>query len=515
MSTSQTKVELKHPLVPIKDKKVKLILSKEIQSEITYLHAKVGAVEWSGTLLYRKLEGSVLNPETLVLKAERVYLGDIGTPGGTDFDPILSVEKLEEDYPEVITGELKKGVVHTHHNMNVYFSGVDNGELSEHSTYHIYYLSLITGFDVKKTIAKVAIPIKTTLTAADTTEIVQMKNDEGVIVKIETPKEYREQTSIEIRTYECDIEWEAPSDIMKNLYEEVSARKVPVIQLPKNNKATSAFVASEVVPEIKTQWIKDLSWTDKHNFVKSLMELGGNEYAVNKIIELGTKSHKVQENIISGWFEDIEIHSLAIREGEISSLEIAELGLCFFDFARSIASLRVPNVINIMRAYAIDHYEIYVGGNDDLTDDVLLEYCSLKKTSVLDMINPTELNEAMTSLFSLTPATMPEIFKKWNKSTNEALRNTVKNLLDKTVRMTILKELAKRKIPAGDKELVYKEQFCLLFAVLDYFEGETTVAKTSWLTVSKAETVRDVIYETLDNMITQRDIANTKTKIEE
>ncbi len=121
----------------------KLIVSKEVQSQIMYLHHNVGNVEWSGLLFYSIVSGSVEEPGTLVLKTEKIYLMDIGSASYTEFNPDESIMDFYDKYPEAEANNWKWGMIHTHHNMACFFSGTDMDELTENSGSHNFYLSLI------------------------------------------------------------------------------------------------------------------------------------------------------------------------------------------------------------------------------------------------------------------------------------------------------------------------------------------------------------------------------------
>jgi len=126
-----------------------LIISSEIQNQIQHLHKKVGKKEWSGQLIYEVIEGNTEDPDNLVMEAKGLFLMDIGEGSSTDFE--VSEEdtfKLTDEYPELMDGNTRLGLIHTHHNMKVYFSGVDNDELKDNAEDYNAYLSLIVGFNL-------------------------------------------------------------------------------------------------------------------------------------------------------------------------------------------------------------------------------------------------------------------------------------------------------------------------------------------------------------------------------
>jgi len=122
--------------------KGKLILSHNLQAEIDLLHKKVGNIEWIGVLFYTKVAGDIGNPSTLVLKADRLFLMDIGTAGHTE--ATMDAEEVLNMYDQIPDCmNLKQGLIHTHHNMAAFFSGEDWDELQINTPVHHYYLSLI------------------------------------------------------------------------------------------------------------------------------------------------------------------------------------------------------------------------------------------------------------------------------------------------------------------------------------------------------------------------------------
>lgn len=125
--------------------KGKLIITKKLQGQIDYLHDKIGSFEWIGILLYTKEEGSIADPSSVVIKAHKMFAMDIGTSAHTtaklDAEAVLDIY---DRVPDIM--ELKQGLIHTHHNMDTFFSGEDWSELNDNTPNHNYYLSLIVNF---------------------------------------------------------------------------------------------------------------------------------------------------------------------------------------------------------------------------------------------------------------------------------------------------------------------------------------------------------------------------------
>lgn len=134
--------------------KVKLILSKELISEITLLHSKIGALEWSGPLFYEVLNGDLgAGYSDMVIKAHHVYPMDIGTSAFTEYS--FGPKLLDAYDANPALENMKIGHIHTHHTMNTFFSGTDTDELHENAHQHNYYLSLIVNI-AGKYCAKIA-----------------------------------------------------------------------------------------------------------------------------------------------------------------------------------------------------------------------------------------------------------------------------------------------------------------------------------------------------------------------
>ncbi len=121
--------------------KSRLIISKEVQSQIMFLHNKIGDIEWSGLLFYSIVSGDISEPETLVLRANKIYLMDIGVGTYTEFTPDESIVDFYDKYPDSVNQ--KWGMIHTHHSMQTFFSGTDTDELVSNAGSHNFYLSLI------------------------------------------------------------------------------------------------------------------------------------------------------------------------------------------------------------------------------------------------------------------------------------------------------------------------------------------------------------------------------------
>jgi len=145
----------KYPITDIK-KKGKIIITQEFKNQLDYLHKEVGSTEWSGILSYKLTEGDFQNPDKIVVVADTIIPMDVGSSTYTEY----SMD--DDDYADVkivdmFTKGKKVGMIHTHHDMEAYFSGTDMEELHDNTPNHDYYVSLIVNFKpVKDWVCKIA-----------------------------------------------------------------------------------------------------------------------------------------------------------------------------------------------------------------------------------------------------------------------------------------------------------------------------------------------------------------------
>jgi len=131
--------------------KVVVKMNSKLLSQIQFMHNKEKNCEWSGTLIYKfaediKIEDlfkTTKEDRTIDIEAFKFLLHDVGTSGGTEFD--LSEEEIMEKMNYVVEG-YRTGLIHTHHDMDTYFSATDNNELLTNTPNYDMYLSLITNF---------------------------------------------------------------------------------------------------------------------------------------------------------------------------------------------------------------------------------------------------------------------------------------------------------------------------------------------------------------------------------
>jgi len=215
----------------LKEKKLQgnaeVVLTDNIVDQIEFLHDKVGSVEWSGVLVYKILEGSIEDHKNLVVEVQEILPMDVGTSSYTEYtiDPKDSYTFDNLFDRVMVDPELKIGHIHTHHNMNCFFSGTDMSELHDNAPAHNYYLSLIVNFkDFNNWCAKIAMVGEESHTGSI---VRKFKGTDGNIV--EAPVNI-DRTDKVLYTIDMDITYDVPEDA--NAYNEFEQR---VIDLQSEN----------------------------------------------------------------------------------------------------------------------------------------------------------------------------------------------------------------------------------------------------------------------------------------
>lgn len=130
-------------LIPDKqmDKKFKLELSEKLLQRINYLCSTFSTKEWSGALFYNIVEGDINDIENLKLEATDLYVMDLGNQVFTEFSHSPEFAGYMARHPELMDGQV--GWIHSHNNMQVFFSGTDTSALREFAPIYKKGLSVV------------------------------------------------------------------------------------------------------------------------------------------------------------------------------------------------------------------------------------------------------------------------------------------------------------------------------------------------------------------------------------
>lgn len=131
----------------------------ELHLKVLQLCKKVPASkEWSAFLFYKVHEGSIKEPDKMVIELTDLHLRDIGTAGATGFEITADDMQMYKDRPERM--KWRSGMIHSHHTMDCFFSSTDMDEIWDNSQGVDYYLSVIVNnhdeIGDKKWIGKIA-----------------------------------------------------------------------------------------------------------------------------------------------------------------------------------------------------------------------------------------------------------------------------------------------------------------------------------------------------------------------
>lgn len=117
-----------------------VIIPQDIVDKIQYLCKRFASQEWSGILFYN-VEDTNIDPKDFKCIVKDIFLMDVGSATHTEFDYDGEFIKAIEHNPDL--EKCRKGLIHSHSCMNVFFSGTDDKELYDNADNHSYYLSLI------------------------------------------------------------------------------------------------------------------------------------------------------------------------------------------------------------------------------------------------------------------------------------------------------------------------------------------------------------------------------------
>lgn len=285
------------------------IVSKSLQKEIDYLHAKVGNTEWSGILMYSTDTKDISAMENLQFTGQHVFLMDIGNGAATEFDYDKDVIDMYDKVPDAMENNI--GLIHSHHSMGAYHSSTDNTEMKENAKHYNYYISLVVDF--KRTYkCKVAFYSQTKIIRQ-----MNIKNYNGEAVEVYTDKE-----SELVIMAPLDVVYEAPEEVdewVEERYKEIKSKpKVSNVKpLPANWKNENYYNKGNNYGNNNTKAPK--TWMDEDyneptipqkNIMFALSLLTGNETSLTDIAfpsEIMRKVTKDQVMEVTCSSENLEI----------------------------------------------------------------------------------------------------------------------------------------------------------------------------------------------------------------
>lgn len=144
---------------------------------------------------------------------------DIGTSAFTQYEYDGNIVKYLMDNKHLL--KLKKGHIHSHNSMTVYFSGTDDDELFSNSANHNIYLSLIVN-NFNDMTARVAFRGK------EVSKTIVFRNEQGEIVKKHTKGNDSSEELDIVFYHECDITIPSDNGTKRRVSEIMESRKSSV-----------------------------------------------------------------------------------------------------------------------------------------------------------------------------------------------------------------------------------------------------------------------------------------------
>lgn len=119
----------------------KIVIPVEVEKKIRFLCENIWDVEWSGVLFY-KIEGA-FEDKSLTIRCVDLFQMDIGVSTYTEFNISPDITTYMVDHPELLEEGVYQGLIHSHNNMDTFFSGTDTATLSAEGSDMAHFVSLI------------------------------------------------------------------------------------------------------------------------------------------------------------------------------------------------------------------------------------------------------------------------------------------------------------------------------------------------------------------------------------
>lgn len=182
----------------------KLIVSESLEQKIRYTCNKIHDTEWSGILFYN-YEGS-FESKDLVIKCVDFYLMDVGVATYTEFD--MSADVIAYMTHNDLL-DCQTGLIHSHNNMETFFSSTDLNTLRDEGKETNNFVSLIVNN-------------KGTYSAAITRKVISKEVTYSFFNKGNITES---ENSINIEYYFLNIEIEKNNTIFENIDDRISEIK--------------------------------------------------------------------------------------------------------------------------------------------------------------------------------------------------------------------------------------------------------------------------------------------------
>ena len=203
ISTTVKPKELPIPLVNKTEGNIKVTVTEDMINKIRYICGEFPTKEWSGVLFY-DIKGSLKKPNLIKIKAFDFYPLDLGSASYTEFEYSPDFAAYIARNPLLMDHQM--GLIHSHNNMGVFFSGTDTATLQEQAPLYKKFLSVIVNNRMDIT-AKLAVYTESDIT--NNTEIISTTNYQDIDYTNKKINNSSKTTKVfkakEVWVYDCDI----------------------------------------------------------------------------------------------------------------------------------------------------------------------------------------------------------------------------------------------------------------------------------------------------------------------
>lgn len=168
---------------------------------VDFLKTQVPNKEWSGYILYREHGNLIINPDSYWIEVIEIFPMSIGTSGGVSQESDVKIAKHLMTYVKNKEVPPKYGIIHSHHNMGIFFSNIDYIDL-EKGALISPYLSIVVDNDGGY-LGRIGIVRSKTITGKSITTI---KDSDGKIHNVEINDSDSVVETKELIEYHCKIE---------------------------------------------------------------------------------------------------------------------------------------------------------------------------------------------------------------------------------------------------------------------------------------------------------------------
>lgn len=193
-----------------------VVITERLKKQIDWLHEKCGSTEWSGELITSETN-TINDLDNWTVTCEDIFLVDVGSAAYTSYEvdkggfKSADIIDLYDSYPGLLDGTKKAQHIHTHHNMQAFFSGTDWSQLEDRGVLSNYFLMLIVNFKGEY-VAKVA--FKAEKSGKDAVELNFANNLDG-----RAPLTLAGQSAKEVLVVmDCNVVFEKPDNTVEESF---------------------------------------------------------------------------------------------------------------------------------------------------------------------------------------------------------------------------------------------------------------------------------------------------------